>query len=281
MSEDVRRLILRAFQMARSSTTKEATWRRMRSPVLKNRLLILTDRSFDEKALGFANFHAFVLAQSDLLQLDKSTVPPTVELVAEPEVAGLLPPTAEPITPTPADGRVPKIRGDLWDAVMDFSSGATYVWDPRTMKVCRGGESIPGGLVMPTVTPDEFASWRQGFAQSLNLVGDDAEKVKRWAEASLPTLALPPRLRGQWNGELKRRAGERLRHWFDQQHLQIPDDWQVSASSGRMQAVGGAGAPGEALRELVLDFVRSMTVAELEELRLPPAALLRGRRTSR
>ena len=78
MAYDARELVERAFDAARDKGKPE--WHRMHLAVLKNRLLLLSDREFDETQHGASNFRQFVADLNDLLRLDLDTTPPMVEL---------------------------------------------------------------------------------------------------------------------------------------------------------------------------------------------------------
>ena len=94
----------------------------MTTAVLKNRLLDLTGRAFDEAAYGATSFMDFVLRNKETLAVDHSTVPPLVELR---NAASSRQPSDEAV-----DVKAPhRIRPDLWKAALDYSSGTRYVWD--------------------------------------------------------------------------------------------------------------------------------------------------------
>lgn len=81
MKYDPRDLVRRAFVATQSKRGPE--WRRMNMGELKSRLLDLSNREFSESKHGAATFKAFVEQISDLVVLDQSTTPPTVELIVE------------------------------------------------------------------------------------------------------------------------------------------------------------------------------------------------------
>lgn len=110
--------IARAFEQARRSGKPD--WWKMAIPVLKNRLLQITDRKFTEADYGARSFREMLRNMSELIQVHDTPLPGHVTLRSAA--------TAD----LPADdSKVPQreIRPDLWDAMLDFSSGTRYVWD--------------------------------------------------------------------------------------------------------------------------------------------------------
>ena len=88
--------------------------------VLKNRLLDLTDRTFKESDYGSGTFWEFVKGNKDILILDETTTPPVAILKG--------------VSPDDHASAQSRIRPDLWRAVLDFSSGDMYFWDPGEKK---------------------------------------------------------------------------------------------------------------------------------------------------
>ena len=86
---------------------------------------------------------------------------------------------------------------------------------------------------------------------------------------------LPGAVRRTWNAWLKQHVLERLQQWYEAHGVHLPADVveSVSSTPRPMQA-----DPTEQLRQLVQRCVATMTRAELEDLRLPPAAILRSAR---
>ena len=127
----------------------------MTTAVLKNRLLDLTDRSFDEAHWGASSFMNFVSNYPDMLQVDESAFPPVVELYGT--EADRLASEGDEYTPI-----VYHIRSDLWQAALDYSSGVQYVWDRDTKraKPRHGLETVP---IIDTVTADLQRQWRHEF----------------------------------------------------------------------------------------------------------------------
>ena len=75
---DLKGLVLEAFRIAACQGKPE--WHRMRGTVLKNRLLDLTGRTFDEADYGADRFGALVEQLEELLAVDHSAKPFLVEL---------------------------------------------------------------------------------------------------------------------------------------------------------------------------------------------------------
>jgi len=117
-SPSARQLVQTAFDRARQSGKPD--WWIMAIPVLKNRLLQMTDREFRETNYGARSFRDFIQQHADILRVEETPFPGFVVLrSAEPEhQPGLAP-----------RGAVLEVSPDLWRAVLDFSSGNKYVWD--------------------------------------------------------------------------------------------------------------------------------------------------------
>lgn len=267
--DDVPALLRAAFDAAR--TAGKVEWRRMTTAVLKNRLLQMTARRFDEKTLGYSSMAELLAQFPDLVQLDHTTRPTTVEFVAEEPLDQTT--RIESEATTNLRGRV---RPDLWTALLDYSAGHDWVWDAA---IGRAREAEPGdddGRVLPTIDRDELADLRSRFAGEVanGLDADDTDRVERWAARGLGTTALPVSLQGSWNEKLKTTVLERLAQWFDLKGLTLPGDL-VSAAAAR--ASREIDDELTRLRTLVIDCVQSMTFSELAALDLPAGAVLRAR----
>lgn len=250
VDSDLVPLVIRAFEQARAS--KPESWRTMTLPVLKNRLLQLTDRRFGETAYGHRSFREVVASLPALLELDEQARPATVTL-RDPSAV-------------PAPQATYRVRRDLWDAVMDFSAGHAWAWD--------GGRALPaddapaGAPRLPTLTPDELAGWRAEFAEAHDTSGNGA--LDGWATSSGATRQLPPALRPLWNAELKFRVLDRLSSWFPAQGLPVPDDAATTGPAGPADDAGPARAGS--LRTFVSGCVALMTDDELAGLVIPATA---------
>lgn len=235
--------------------------------VLKNRLLKISERSFNEADYGSRTMSEFVRNYPDILVFDDSTRPPRVSLRA-----------GSVGVPTPVPGDQNRIRPDLWSAIIDYQSGDIYVWDGLiarpvdTSSTAGEEESIP---VLPTLTIREFDDWRRRFIErAAELTSDDpaaTEQARRWVENRLGTRYLPASLRTPWNRDLKQLVVDRLVSWFGEQGISPPSDLLQTRPTTRRQVVGA-----DTLRQLVLRCVRVMTEDELRQLSLPPSAVLRA-----
>ena len=100
----------------------------MRIAVLKNRLLQMSDRKFDERKHGAHSFREMLGQYPHILRIDSADV----ELSA-----GKKMPDAKQ-----------RVRADLWRAVMDYSSGRRYAWD--TVQQCARPAEAGDTLIIPT-----------------------------------------------------------------------------------------------------------------------------------
>lgn len=258
------KLIRSAFDAARASGRLD--WWRMSVAVLKNRLLDATERTFDEERWGAATFSEFVGLYPDVIAVDDSTRPATVELVDH----------ADPST-APALRLGDRIRRDLWHAVLDHTSGDLHLWrDGRAVAVppdeAGGAQNDPR---LPTIDQDTLDAWRKSFVESVSPLPKPLdEATQRWQAERLHDNLLPGQLRGRWNGRLKQLVLERLDAWFEEAGIPWPPDVVEPRAAPARRRDGST----ESLRSLIVEAVGAMTREELEEIRLPPAALLRTRK---
>lgn len=258
-----RRLIEQAFEDARR--TGRPDWRTMTIAVLKNRIL-KRNHSFQERDYGARSIADFVRRYPDLLLLDDSTAPPKVSLH-----------TSSVSTPIATDTEHSLIRPDLWKAMVDYQSGLTYVWDGEAARSTEdpSATEVDSRRALPTLSRTELDSWRLEFRDSVNyLIRDDptaAEQTRRWLENRLGTRYLPASIRTLWNQELKRRVVDRLTAWFAEQGLPAPPGLLQARPVVREQTVGA-----DTLRQLILRCVQVMTENELQQVNLPPGAVLRA-----
>jgi hypothetical protein len=260
-------LIREAFLKARDSGKPD--WYRMRSAVLKNRLLLITAGRFDEEHFGARSFADFLTRFPELIRVDRSQMPPVVELIEAAASESLIVPRST------ARGR-PRLRQDLWQAMMDFSSGIEYVWDQETSharaRLPTDGDDVTR---MPTVTDEELRKWRQDFVtRTLEnaSIKDGAieERLNAWATKRLRTLYLPPEFRGPWNEFMRKAALEKLKGWFNGKGLMLPGDviQQPFAETG-------VPVPSE-LAAALTNLLLRLSDAELSQLRLPATLVLRA-----
>jgi hypothetical protein len=176
MSQDARQLILAAFAQARRSG--KLNWRRMSIAVLKNRMLILTQNKFTEANYGAATFSDFLRQHLEILSVDRTTYPPTVEL-REGVTTGDALDDARPIA------RPWCVRSDLWNAIIDYRSGSRYVWDEAAGIAVPVTSTESGSRVLPTVSPSELKEWRDLFAATHEPALEESERehLRVWRES--------------------------------------------------------------------------------------------------
>ncbi len=258
---DVRDLLKDAFEAAR--TSGRSTWWEMTAAVLKNRLLQLTRGSFDESQFGAGRFLDLLERYDDFLEIDRSRRPPVVRL------KGVAPPQEE----APRhDGRA-RVRPDLWNAIVDYSSGAVYVWDPAAQRAVAldPEEALADPRpVLPTITPEDVAAWREDFLKHHRAeVGSRPHAgLVAWVERGLSSGALPPALRNLWNGYQRERVVGRLAEWFGENGFDAPSDIVVFPDAPR-------GKASPELRRFVVSCIERMTDDELRSLMLPVSAIFR------
>ncbi len=257
--EEGKQLIIQAFRQARDSGKPD--WFRMTTAVLKNRLLDLTNRKFDEAAYGTSSLADFVSRFSDFLNIDRNQLPMVVELKPG-ERASL-----ESVAVSGAPRNI-RIKGELWRAIFDRSSGNTYYWLADIGVV---GTSPTEGQcpILPTIDAETDRQWRQSFVTSLSSASDEATE---WATSLLPLYRLPPDLRHQWNRVLTENVHQCLLGWFNDQGLEPPSDFITEVEPRQ----DGRPANPEALRRLIRRVVQEMTEEELSQLPLPPRAVLKA-----
>ena len=265
--EDEKQLILQAFEQARVAGKPD--WHRMTTAVLKNRLLGLTGRTFNESDYGAETFTAFVERVGDLVAIDKSRIPPIVELrESEPSALELSHASSAPTRR--------RIRSDLWQAAMDYSGSTDFIWDTvdRRARPRQFEEDRP---FIPRVTPTVRREWREGFAETVEATIAAAQKdqLASWATHQLATSKLPQPLIPQWNAFLVDRVHRHLLSWFEESGLEPPGDLMTVV----VDRTTRRSSETEALRRLVMRIVGEMTDRELEQLDLPARAVLRATRT--
>jgi hypothetical protein len=261
--------VLEAYRQAFLAGKPE--WYRMRTAVLKNRLLDVTRRTFDEKALGFATFRDFVESLEGLVRIDPETRPVLAELLDDARVEIERSPTRRSI-----DSRV-RVRPDLWDAVLDYTGATAWTWDPQERVATQTpDESDASALLMPTLAKEDLTQWRHEFL--IERDGDPAviqdSQVKRWAAGHGGSSALPPGLRREWFEVLKERVVDRLEAWFAEQQMPVPDDLLVDRRSDHSQP----STEMDALREYVHTCVRLMSPEQLIGLPIPAEIAFRAQK---
>jgi hypothetical protein len=268
MENDPTGLIRAAFNAARESG--KPNWHRMTAAVLKNRMLTLSNHRFSEATYGATTFVELLSRFPDLVLVDRTTHPPTAQLV-ESEVEKLGRDGTASTGPLAG-----KVRSDLWEAALNFTE-RRYVWDDaqaRARPAAEGDDSLP---TLSGLDPVTMRLWRSEFAAELGIATTDPlrQRLDLWVERGSPML-LPMNLLGSWYGILKAHVVDHLRSWFESHQKTLPRDLFVA----RRSPDDGETSESEidAVRRVVLDCVKLMTLSELSELRLPPRAVARSRR---
>lgn len=244
-------MLTSAFERARESG--KPNWIEMSAAVLKNRLLDLTQGTFDEKNYGALQFLELLRSLPELLDIDTSSHPPRVRLLTPSHLEARDGPA--PLIPE-------RLRDDLWRAIYDYSSGGGYVWGDGVATWLS--EPSLNDLVLPTVRPEELDQWRIDFASE---TGDPA--VMTWAKEGRRTSALPMELRPTWNSLLREKAVERLEAWFEQHGLKFPDPLLPRNSSR------GDSEEIERLRRYLQRCISLMTADELIAMWIPSSVAAR------
>ncbi len=254
-SSSARGLIERAFTQARRSGKPE--WWVMAIPVLKNRLLQITGQTFKESDFGASTFREFLQNNTDVLEIDSSFLPGTVTLKS-----------AESANPS-HDASAPqrnRIREDLWRAIMDYSSGNRYVWDADSSSAIIAPEGSDGPF-LPTISAETMTEWKREFLWSLPEIPDDSS-VTAWQTQSLPTTALPPALRVQWNRLVKHKIQSLLREWFESHGIPLPPIVHPAITVEKRDDT-------DLFREFVIKCIAQMSKEELEKLSIPSSVAFR------
>lgn len=239
--EEALELVSRAFEMAQRRWSNGTA--KMGLPVLKNRLLALTDRKFDTKDFGANSIQEF----AEKLAPELFKVPGSDQYSftwlrgASENLSSDEQLVAHPIEDPAMAGR---IREDLWRATMDYASGRIYVWDPA-VGLAREQRTDDKLAVLPTVSAGELSKWRAEFvhAQAKSLNAADLVLVQRWQEQGLGTAYLPRPLHARWNRALNLRVRTRLQEFF-------------KAPVEEIVALGVKGGASEDGREELLESAR-------------------------
>lgn len=211
--------------------------------VLKNRLLQITNREFQPQDFGVKDLKAFITLLAPGFRLTGKPPRLFVELCSPSEAHNSLAEAPKPSAPeveetstsgTPVLPSSGRIRSDLWLAIIDYTSGLTYVWDQRSgnARPERPGDNEPR---MPTLTQEELTDWRQTFLDTHRQVlsGTALVSAQHWQEQGLSTNYLPVELQQPWNRELTLRVRLRLQEFFTslKQQPSVPSDVEYAASS--------------------------------------------------
>jgi hypothetical protein len=285
--DEFRALVRSAFEEAHSKGKKD--WETMTSAVLKNRLLNITRGQFSQDRYGSASFIHLVRRVPDLLDI-VSTTPPFVLQIKSPiseqdEIISTPEDTTSPVgedafgTLLKSDLRQVRIRDDLWRAIVDYTSGSTYVLDSDTglARPTRGNDlTLPQ---LPTASREEVSSWRHEFSESLRPTVDGrvVAEIEAWADGRGRQSDLPRLFRGKWAEFIKRKVIHILLGWFKERGMLPPTD-MVFVTEG--QGLPSSEAISEVvrtrqLRDLIIHAVRAMNYEELSQISLPASVVLR------
>ena len=258
----LRNLVLQAFAAAAGQRKPE--WYKMHGTVLKNRLLDVTNRTFDESDYGEDRF-------LDVAKLLRGVL--DVDVNAQPFVVELLEPYRTEVLDSAVSATGQWVRPDLWKAVLDYSTLGQWLWSPSRAAVVNAAESmhVDDGVPLPTLNADLLRQWRTEFADSRqqNLGESERLQVEQWSSLGLRTTALPKRLVSGWNELVRRRVLERLENFFEQHELEQPPDLVNSVPEGHSASQ---------IRRFVLQCINLMNEAELREIAIPAHVAMRVRR---
>jgi hypothetical protein len=260
MNSDAKALVIAAFESARKA--KKPDWYRMNSSVLKNRILAAR-KSFDLRDYGVESFPEFIRLCEDIVVYDPSTRPPSVMFKQD---------QATPERQQPPRGQW-RVRPDLWTAAIDYSSGRKYVWDKGLEAAREATDGDDQELVISPVTQEDVKAWRESFCDQVaaGVDPDVRERLDHWRN-DLQQKTVPHSLFVQWNEFQKQRVMSHVGDWFRRRQMSVPPDI-------RHDVVGGVVPTNvTALRRMIVRVVHAMTQRELEDLKLPAAAVHRASR---
>jgi hypothetical protein len=239
----------------------------MTTPVLKNRLLQITNHTFDEQFYGAPTLVKLLLWLPEVVRLEGTRSPYLVHLVDEGS-------DDEQLVDASEDLRLVRVRDDLWDACIDSVSGARYVWDPEAKRavIAKSGDRRKR---LPTLKKNELDKARKSFVAS----EWTAEEGEQWITSGGSIKTLPPALRGIWAERLKRIVIDKLNEWFAKKAIEPPTDYLLRSTWQKTVPVRPTGlAPdtSQNLRSVVLAVVAAMSDEELAGLQLPAGAVARA-----
>ena len=269
--------MIAAFAQA-EATGKSGTL--MKDAVLKNRLLSLTADAFRQSDYGSRSFLALLRSHPELVRVSGDGPPFTVELLAgsvsSRRVEDALTASADLLDRVPVNESLElvRIRSDLWRAVVDYHTGEKYFWDPRNAAVVKQMQPDVT-LPLPTLSRTELDDERRKFALEHSEI--DAEEWLSRGRGSIKSL--PTGLRAEWASKLKQLVLQRIRAWFEGNHLEEPGDL-IRASTPRAST---APTPRPSLstrdvRSLAAELLAEMTEEEVLQLYVPLSAIYRLRR---
>lgn len=236
-------------------------------PVLKNQLLNLDGSKFHETDFGWPNLRFLPASYPDLLELDSTSTHGHAKFVAP--VIPLIPASE----PAASPARRHHIRHDLWDAVIDYRSGETYVWDPHSGRAVISGDPTGDSRPrFPTVSAADVREWRRQCADGWLRVFGDANRasVDRWVD--VPRERVPHTLIRRWQSEQRGKVVDIVENFFASSGLVLPDDAFPDELSARSPE---ARTRTVTTRELLKASASVMTDSEVNEVQLPLGVLYR------
>lgn len=245
----------------------------MRSAVLKNRLLQLTEREFDEARYGGGSMVAVALRVPGLLEL-VSERPAVLKLTDPSVVSNDAPLTAEKRqVASPFRWKDVRLRPDLWHAVVASRSGTTYVWDVLTEQA-REQTLLDGQsqFVLPSIGPEELAKLRAQFSAERVQDPQMKDRIAGWLDDF--ATPIPKRIRREWAEYLKSVAVTRVQEWFQMRGIQPPADLLQFASTADLPATSDV-VRTRTLKSSLLRAIQMMTEEELRQVLVPASVLMR------
>lgn len=267
---ELRDVLQATFAAARG--TRE-DWQSMPLPVLKNRLLALTNGAFHEWDYGWPNLRFLPRAYPDLLELDASNRHGAARYIASPAPSPAEPDVNKRSAPRAAPGRgdASRIREDLWDAAVDYRSGLTYVWDPASERAV-GVEATDAGAryVFPTIQPEDVREWRAECARKWIALNGDAgrDSVEAWVDN--PRTQVSHRFVETWRADQRSHVASLITDFFEKPGIELPQD--AFSPSRRAERADLAA------REIVRLASEVMTDSEIDALQLPLGVIFRALR---
>jgi hypothetical protein len=264
-------LIVDSFAVARATKSE---WDIMLLAVLKNRMIAASEGTFDEADYGAPNMASFALKFPTLLAPEIDGAQGAVRIKQPdrvPEVA--ITPQTQTST-TAVAGKAHRIRTDLWNAVMDYRSGFSYVWvlEEGVARPLEPGDTQT--FLLPTLSNEDVRAWRQELLERVRAEVSDGEVIREtetWASSNAPTQLLPFIARSTWNSLQNSNVERRLRDFFELHELEIPSDLIAEKTTSRRQSsVSGSTKKGEiGLRMFLHRCIDAMTEAEMKSLLVP------------
>lgn len=270
----LRALIRQAYDAARASG--KVDWDIMSTAVLKNRISQLQGRKFDQRSYGYARMLDLVLDFPEMLVVDLGVNPPVAKLADQPTTSSTR--QAE----VRSTGEAVRVRHDLWQAVMDYDAGQSYVLvEGRAVLESEVPVDAVASPPLPTLTTDELSAWREDFTRSAERIiaghPESQERLRRWVEGRKGTRALPSILQSRWNAYLSAAVLDRLQDWFAKQGVPAPADMALARERLRRPELAQQVNEENALRRALIECLGKMTYDELRQVMLPATSLLRMR----